>query len=995
MRRVLVGIVLAAAIVASTAAAQETRGTIEGVVKDAQGGVVPGTTVEARGAAGTFTAVTDARGTYRFPALEPGSYDITASIEGFMPATRPAIRLAVGLLLKVDFTLTIGSVRETVTVSATAATIDVKQTTAATNLASEVIDRLPKGRDFQSVVTLAPGANQESRSGGLSVDGASASENKFYLDGVDTTNLRTGLAATPFLTDFIQEIQVKSSGYAAEFGGATGGVISVISRSGTNRFHGEAGAYLNTNRMNGELALNSTELLDKRNNANARRALRLKLSGVNEAETWTYDRDGYTRWDPHFQLGGPIAQNRLWFWMGYTPQIEKYTRTVTFRSTSQAGTFTSKETTQNVVGNVTWQISPSLHVKVSGQDQPYSQQGRLPAVDGTGNPATKFAEIGLEQRNVAGTASLDWVASPRLFLNAKVNYLKYDTRDVGIPNEIWYQFSGSNQMYDARSSMVRAQGYNSVPSNQSRTRDRFWRYGATADASVYLSAMGQHVLKGGLQFERIGNDVFDFEQQPHVYFYWNQSYTSLAGDQARGAYGYWGWRKFGTTGYVTVDNLGLFLQDAWTVNNRLTVNLGLRTERETVPSYRANLNGITFGFADKLAPRAGFAFDARGDGKWKLYGSWGVFYDVMKLELPRGSFGGDVYVMDYYTLDSLEWNTFMVNGSTPGRFLEQVDYRIPSNDPAHPEAGGIDPNLKPFRQQELVFGVEHELTPRMALSARYVHKQVDRAIEDVGVPTPGIGEVFWIANPGEGVATFIEKDSCPTCPAMPKVTRNYDALELKLARRFGNNWMFNGSYTLSRLYGNYPGLASSDEIARVAPNVTRLFDALVMAFDEKGQVVLGPLNTDRPHQFKLSGAYQLPTKTLVAGVWRAASGIPISRTANIVSTTPVFYKGRESDGRTPWLTVLDLNVVQDVPIGRGLHGQIGLNVLNVFDQKQVTDVYRPATRQTLGVPLETFFAGFDAEARIDALNVLRDPRFLQASAWQPAREIRVNFKLAF
>ena len=127
----------------------------------------------------------------------------------------------------------------------------------------------------------------------------------------------------------------------------------------------------------------------------------------------------------------------------------------------------------------------------------------------------------------------------------------------------------------------------------------------------------------------------------------------------------------------------------------------------------------------------------------------------MKLELPRGAFGGDVGSRDYYTLDTLEWNTLMVNGNKPGRKIDTVDFRIPSNDPACPECGAINPELKPFKQQEMVAGIEHELTPTIGVSGRYVHKQVDRAIEDVGVIVPGIGEVFYIANPGEGVTTTI------------------------------------------------------------------------------------------------------------------------------------------------------------------------------------------------------------------------------------------------
>ncbi len=713
------------------------------------------------------------------------------------------------------------------------------------------------------------------------------------------------------------------------------------------------------------------------------------------AETVEYPHDGYTRWDPHFQIGGPILREKLWFWAGYTSVLEDTTRTVTFNSTRQEGTFTSSESSENFVGNVTWQMTPSMRFKLAGQTQPYTQAGRLPAIDGTGNPVTKFAELGVDEQNFTGTGSFDWVANNRLFFNAKLNYLQYDTKDVGIPNEIWYNFNGSNVIYETRPDMIKAHGYNSVPTNQARTKDKFWRYGATADATAYLTGWGQHTVKGGVQFERIGNDVYDFEQKPHVYLRWNQTYTALDGTRSRGQYGYWWWREYGTRGYVTVDNLGLFVQDAWTVNSRLTLNLGLRTEQETVPSYKPGLNGIDFSFADKLAPRAGFAWDVKGDGRWKLYGSWGMFYDVMKLELPRGAFGGDQYIARYYTLDTLDWNTLMVNNNQPGRFIEQVDYRLVSNDPDCTECGAIDPELKPFRQQELVFGVEHELTPRMSVSARYVHKQVDRAIEDVGVPTPGLGEVFWIANPGEGMATYIEAAECPTCPALPKLMRDYDALELRFARRFSGNWMFNASYTLSRLYGNYPGLASSDEIARIAPNVTRLFDGLVMAFDQTGKELYGRLNTDRPHQVKIAGAYQLPTRTLVAGVWRAASGIPISRGTDMVSTTPVFYLGRMSDGRTPALTQLDLNIVQDIPMGKKLRGQVALNVLNVFDQKEITDYFRTTTRQTVPVPLETFFAGFDAERRIDALNILRDPRALQPSSWQVARDVRLSFKLIF
>jgi hypothetical protein len=246
------------------------------------------------------------------------------------------------------------------------------------------------------------------------------------------------------------------------------------------------------------------------------------------------------------------------------------------------------------------------------------------------------------------------------------------------------------------------------------------------------------------------------------------------------------------------------------------------------------------------------------------------------------------------------------------------------------------------------------------------------------------------------VTTTLAADECPTCPGLPAIQRDYDAVELKATRRFSDNWTFSGSYTLSRLFGNYPGLASSDEIARVSPNVTRLFDGLLMAFAPGGEEIYGRLNTDRPHQFKFNGAYVLPTRTTIGGVFRAASGIPITRQVNMQSSLPVFYEGRGSDGRTPWLTVTDLTVQQEIPIGGRLRGQIVLNVLNLFDQSQVADVARVQTRANLPIDhLETFFAGFDTEQRITQLNILRDPRFLQDSVWQLPREARIGFKLMF
>src|SRR4051812_2970908 len=191
----LVGILAIALLAAATAVyAQETRGSIEGVVRDSTGAFLPGVTVEARSPAlvGTSSAATDATGAYRFPALAPGSYEVTATLAGFQTSKVEKIDLRLGQVLKIDFALPISGVTESVQVKAESPIIDVKQNAATVSIGAELIDLMPKGRDFLSVITTAPGTTNESKSGGLQVDGASGSENRFVIDGLDTTSLRTG-----------------------------------------------------------------------------------------------------------------------------------------------------------------------------------------------------------------------------------------------------------------------------------------------------------------------------------------------------------------------------------------------------------------------------------------------------------------------------------------------------------------------------------------------------------------------------------------------------------------------------------------------------------------------------------------------------------------------------------------------------------------------------------------------------------------------------------
>jgi hypothetical protein len=477
----------------------------------------------------------------------------------------------------------------------------------------------------------------------------------------------------------------------------------------------------------------------------------------------------------------------------------------------------------------------------------------------------------------------------------------------------------------------------------------------------------------------------------------------------RGTYGHYQVRSNGvapkqgliTEGDIKMNVLGLFIQDAWTINNKLTVNLGIRTEQEKVPTYTTGADipefGLEFPFSQKIAPRVGFAYDVNGDGRWKAFGSWGVFYDIFKLELPRGSFGGDKWLEYYYTLDSIDWQSLITTvGSSancppacPGRLLRgPVDFR-------HPSFGSdaIDPDIKPMKMQEATAGIEHQLSDLMALSLRYVHKQIDRAIEDTGSLDAGGNEIYVIANPGEGLTALAHPGV-----NLPLPVRDYDSVEFAFDKRMANNWYLRTSYLWSRLHGNYSGLSQSDENGRTSPNVGRLYDYPLMMFQDGGDAAYGPLPTDRPHQFKTQFIYQFDFGTSMGLNQYVASGLPVTREIGIYppNTLPVQYLGRGSDGRTPTFSQTDLYVQHQVNLGER-NFQVFLNVLNLFNQK--TAISRFSTYQYSGgvVPNEdAFYAGSQTLAsQITAQNVPRDPRFLMDSAFQNALQARVGFKFTF
>src|SRR5579859_5464507 len=275
----------------------QTTGDIQGRVTDQSGGTLPGVTVEATSPnlQGSRTVTTGSDGRYQFASLPPGQYKVTANLSGFAAVQKNAT-------VQLDSTVTVNlqlqlATHEAVTVTAEAPLVDTSSTTTGTNYSAKVIESLPVTRNYADVIRLNPGVNvdrgeTQGRALALTVYGATSVENQFIIDGVNTTNVIKGFQGKAINTEFIQEVEVKTGGYQAEYGRALGGVINVITKSGGNQFHGDAFNYYDgLNRGPNTVSSQKITANDS-------------LTGMRIAD--------YERNDFGADLGGYVLKDRIW-----------------------------------------------------------------------------------------------------------------------------------------------------------------------------------------------------------------------------------------------------------------------------------------------------------------------------------------------------------------------------------------------------------------------------------------------------------------------------------------------------------------------------------------------------------------------------------------------------------------------------------------------------------------------------------------------------------
>ena len=283
----------------------------------------------------------------------------------------------------------------------------------------------------------------------------------------------------------------------------------------------------------------------------------------------------------------------------------------------------------------------------------------------------------------------------------------------------------------------------------------------------------------------------------------------------------------------------------------------------------------------------------------------------------------------------------------------------------------------------------------MSVGVRYAHKWLDKTIEDVGIQVAGVGEVFMIANPGFGIAEYTLAATCPTCPAQPPAKRDYDAVEFRLRKRLSNRWSMNTSYVYSALRGNYSGLTSSDENGRNSPSVLRFFDGLYMSFDSMATPStaacrrIGPTTSSSRGLTICPGARWSASNTVRRAVRCSRASSP-TRACRSSTMREAISAGHRSTRRP----ICSSSTTCPLP-GR-TRVNVGLNVINLFDQDTVTRLFQTRYRdQIAGVNDAQFFQGFDHAALAVSRGLRPDARYTLSDQYLGARTIRVQATLRF
>ncbi|MBL0212681.1 MAG: TonB-dependent receptor [Myxococcales bacterium] len=1013
-----------------------TVGSLRGAIRDkATGEAAVGATVVATSPSlqGEQVVITEDGGQYFITSLPPGNYVLTVYYND-ATFSRGNVVIQVGkeavVNVTVDSAASTGKPKgEVIEIKGTAPIVDQGSTKTGMTIGDDYTRNIPTGRTFGAVVGQAAGAQSDNY--GISFAGATSGENTYIVEGINTTDTGFGGIASNLPNEFISETEVITGGYNAEYGRATGGIVNVVTKQGSNEFRGSVFSYVQPGTLISDAKTIQREggSIDSQNNLDY-------------------------RYDIGAELGGPILKDKLWFHVGFNPSISHYT--------AQRLVQTQVDDNGDGVPDVDPNTGFTVHKEIASSDIPQDfktyfftakvngavNQNNQFQVSFFGNPRSA-QDVFTITRNPAQTrwkyddgaydVAGKWTSKfnkGATQLDAVLGYHRGFTTEKpfnssqNVPT-IFYNYERSlsdfadlegsqisacddtspNDPYPMiRNCPVTAYTEQGLSLLEKKVNDR-----TSAAISLThrqkLGPTGFHVFKAGVDVEFAGYSS-------------NTAYSGGAryrrsANTATGAPGRWQLREFfkfsrNLTTEEAMDpsavaltqgqslcandqaiceradqlnadtnnrNIGAYLQDTWQIKPNLTLNAGIRWEQqigyasdqlagtttpegEVVPDEAYKLNNL-------LAPRIGFIFDPTKEGKSKLFGHYGRFYENVPMDLNVRAFGGEI--TNFTSINQSRFtptnggydpNCDVDHGSTD--IVKKLDMCQDRLQQAI-LGGGIEfvsPGMKGQRTDEIILGAEYEFMADFKAGATFQHRTLPIVIEDISVDG---GNNYLITNPGQNFdgeadkllaqAMKLQASSDPKEVALgdlyasranqmyyvknlEKPVRNYDALQLTVTQRPTKASLLMASYTFSQSKGNYPGLFST-ETGQNDPNITSLYDLPDLMANR-----YGPLGLDRPHNVKVDGFYQFDLKTAgvltAGGSFRAQSGI--AHNVLGASQHPGYGSGesyllpRGAATRSPVTSQLDIRVAYGYKINKHTMLEGFVNVFNLFNQQDQLNV---------------------------------------------------------
>ena len=1031
----------------SAAAQSISSGALRGQIKDNKTGeVIIGATVAATSSSlqGQQVVITDETGSYSIDNLPAGMYTLTVYYND-KQFSRGNVLVQTGkqavVNVPIDTSVGEGKGGEVVVIKGHAPVIDEGSSKLGSTFTSDYTNNLPVGRTFGEVVGAAAGSQGDFY--GVGFSGSGSSENTYIVEGLNTTDTGFGGQSTNLPNEFVEETEVITAGYNAEYGRSTGGIINVVTKSGTNEFHGSVFGYYTP----GALVASS----DAISNAGS------TIAGTNALN---YDTDFGA------EIGGPIIKDKLWFHVGFNPSYTNstVTRTVGRQSDTQNQVDPSGAVDANgmpiavpdtvecaqfqlqhpgtpcpaALATGTTLITPLSHSSLPLTSSTYnftakingainenhqfqiSAFGNPSTTNNVFNPATVPSNPADQQdliKQGAWDVSAKWNSKfndGKTELEAIIGYhhgyvdqLPTSGTAAQAPADVYYNYSRS--LYD----FADLEGANAIagcndkaandaldphnkivncPVNQytesglgfleSRNNDRKT---LSLTATQRVKALGYHTIKVGVDGELASYDSIrgytggetlrrnsdnTWLQTQYLQIDRGLTTSELAMNKAgtftapNGEITCIGNGSDQTTNSalcsvnsngLVVDtsdrNLGAFVQDSWQIRPNITLDLGLRWEQQTayfaqflqgtvdpasgltIPDQAMQLNNL-------WAPRIGVIWDPTDEGRSKIFGHWGRFYESIPMDINVRAFGGEITQENNLNQDPVtganapssdtNCNVDHGDGVTGGIADRLKNCKVSSL--VGTLGGGseyVTPGIGGQYLDEFIIGGEYEIAPDFKVGISYQHRSLPQIIEDLSTDN---ANDYLITNPAgnfDAQAKELQTEAAAAqlagntrlaaldlsrasqlvqIKSFDTPTRYYDALQLTVEQRPTKKSLLKASYTYSQNRGNYPGLFST-ETNQLDPNLTSEYDLKNLMANR-----YGPLGLDRPHLLKIDGFYEFDLKQaglITAGAsFRVQSGLAHNTLGGdyLYGASESYLLPRGSEERSPTTWEVDVHI---------------------------------------------------------------------------------------